>query len=251
MFIIVQLTLYTTLYRKLPTYLIIAPKILILFSIIFFLITGFSLRGFNECGQVHYGLYSLLYLLHLVYCIFASVSFRQSLSSLIDQEYEKMLHSSPTGGLYLEIIIDSSNEFYVNDSKSELKNSFLTSDAFNYPSSSVFARLHKYEQLMKNSSIFLPVVVAALLFKTFDIWIRGHSMARTGLSCSRVFEDSPFLVKVLLNLVSVSGDNLPFGFIYYKYVYLLRVGPPVLNNFRKSTTPRSTNTTCSGKIKPS
>ena len=202
-----------------------APRFLILASMGLFLASGFSLRGFNECGQVHSTAYLVLYLLHLVYCSLACYEFRNTLLTLIGEQYQKMITSGDIGmaaAVTPEMIGDSSNDFYVYDSKSELKNSFLTSEAFVYPLSNIFVKLNKYEQLLKVSSVFIPMIILSLFCKIIYIWILGRWLRER--ECVHLFGSLSGGLRVLLVLVSICGDNLPFFFLYYNFVYLLEVG---------------------------
>ena len=97
----------------------------------------------------------------------------------------------------------------------------MTSDAFHYSSSNIFDNLNKYEHMLKISSIFLPLISTGLILKTFQICLLGINL-RTS-TCDTLLQNAPFYLKIISIIISILGDNLHFVFIYYKYVYLLKV----------------------------
>lgn len=91
-FLLISLTVnFTLIVKNRSNVQKIFPKVLILFLLILFFWTGFKIKNINQCGQVNYIPYIVMYLILLVYILYTLLKIFFRIGYQIEKEYDQMM----------------------------------------------------------------------------------------------------------------------------------------------------------------
>ena len=85
--------------KKISYSLKIISKLIIFLSLGLFIWTGFRLKGLNECGQVNYIWYSILYVIILFFSISGLLHTFFNIGNEIEKKYSELLEKGEYGNI--------------------------------------------------------------------------------------------------------------------------------------------------------